>query len=356
MTSTQLATPEIHQFPLTPELIDIDMIRLAERARDRFMGELATTDLEYSPVLSYGDNEVYIKRVDKLPGGNFKYLSAMTAVADLLESGHIEFTLATAGSYGMGVGHAVKTYGGIVTAFMPEGSNPSKRVAMEKMGVDVREYGDNFDESLEEARRFAAARDITLLHPFANLSNFAGTGIIGLELLNQVPEMTHFVGPFGGGSLICGTGGVIKQERPDVELVVAQAAACDPFLRSVESGRTEEVVDPMRFGQSFFKSLGGVGVGKTDPMTLGLGSSLMNKAQRVGIDDVLGTMYDFEQGHGVLPEAAAGHSLEAARQLARTPSLEGATIVTPLTGSNPDEYKEGYLLAMSRRRAEKYGE
>jgi threonine dehydratase len=90
-------------------------------------------------------------------------------------------------------------------------------------------------------------------------------------------------------------------------------------------------------------------------MTLGVGSRIADKTYRVHIDDVYGTMFDFQEAHGVLPEVAAAHGLEAARQLARAPGLEDATIVAVLTGANPDEYKPGYLEAMSRRRAGKPG-
>ncbi len=356
MVSAVLEQPELHQFPVEPEIEGLDIAELAEHARSRFMGELAATSLEYSPVLSYGSNKVYVKRTDELPGANFKYLSAMTAVADLLEGNQLEFTLATAGSYGIGVGHAVKTYGGIATAFVPEGSNQEKQAMMTQMGVRVKEYGRNFDESLEEARRYAAARNIKLLHPFANVSNFAGTGVIGLELLEQIPDMTYLVTQFGGGSLTCGLGGVIKKQRPDVQLVVAQASGCDPFVSALDSGEVKEVPDQARFGHSYFNRLGGLGVGKTDPMTLGLGSRLTDLTHRVGIDDVYGTMYDFWRDHGVLPEAAAAHGLEAARQLAKTPEIEDATIVAVLTGANPDQYRDGYLESMSKRRATKYGD
>lgn len=350
MTNLAPTNQTLHQFPLLPEVEGLDFTTLAETARDRLAPHIGITTLEYSPVLSYKDNSVFVKRTDELDGGNFKSHSAKSAVADLMENGHEDFSLATAGSYGIGVAYAVQLFGGRPIAFVPENSNKKKQAMMLDMGVDVREYGANFDEALEEARRYSAAHKITLLHPFADVRNFAGTGIIGLEILEQCPDMDYLVTQFGGGSLTCGVGGVVKQQRPDVELVVAQAAACDPFVKAVETGDTEPVTDPMKWGRSYFNSLGGVGVGKTDPMTLGLGSHLADKTVRVQLNEVYATMHDFEQEHGVLPEAAAAHGLEAARQLARTPGLEGATIVAVLTGANPDDYPTGYLAAASRRR------
>lgn len=350
MTNQELTNQTLHRFPLLSETEALDFTALAEAARDRLAHHVGVTTLEYSPVLSHRDNSVYVKRADELDGGNFKSHSAKSAVADLVESGHEDFSLATAGSYGIGVAYAVQLFGGRPIAFVPKDSNRKKQTMMLDMGVDVREYGANFDEALEEARGYAAAHKITLLHPFADVRNFAGTGIIGLELLDQCPDMDYLVTQFGGGSLTCGVGGVVKQQMPDVELVVAQAAACAPFVKAVETGDTEPVPDPMKWGRSYFNSLGGVGVGKTDPMTLGLGSHLADKTLRIQLNEVYATMYDFQQEHGVLPEAAAAHGLEAARQLARTPGLEGATIVAILTGANPDDYPDGYLAAASRRR------
>lgn len=343
--------PELHKFPLSPEAGAADMSELADQARERLAGTVLPTPLEPSAALSYGDNTVLVKRADRLPGGCFKYLSAMNSVAVLVEAGHENFSLATAGSYGIGVAHAINTYGGHATAFVPEGSNPEKRGIMRAMGVEVVEQGGNFDETDEYARGYAERQGLTYLHPFASLSNWAGTGVIGLEVGEQCPDMTDVVLQFGGGSLFNGVGSVIKQWKPDARLSAVQVKGCSPFVDSVRTGEVRESRDhSSHIMPSWFARLGGVGVGRVHPMTLGGGSQLVDRVDIAQSSHVYATMHDFQQEHGVLPEFAAAVSLEGARRLARSHGLEGATIVAVLTGNHPDDYLDGYLEGQSDRR------
>jgi threonine dehydratase len=344
---------ELHEFPLPAELSSIDSIHLlAKQARSRFAGETILTRLEESEVLSYGTNRVLVLRADELPGHCFKYLSAMNSVADLVENGHREFTFATAGSYGIGVGHAINTYGGEATAFVPVGASPAKQSTMRELGVTVEEYGSNVDEALEHASRYAEQQQVKLLHPYASLANLGGTGILGEDIAKKCPDVTDLVLQLGGGSLAGGVAPVVKKYRPGSRITVVQAEGCSPFVDSMRSGEVQESKDVWRRGGSYFSRLGGVGVGRTDPLTLGVVSRVVDAVGTVRIDHVYATMYDYEQAHGVQPEFAAAVGLSAARDLARTRGVEEATIVAVFTGANPDTYRPNYLERMSSRRHE----
>jgi threonine dehydratase len=328
-----------------------DLIASAMEARERLSDLADSTPLEASETLSYGSNRVLVKRADHLPGGCFKFLSAVNAVAGLREEGYEDFYVPTAGSYGIGVGHAVQIHGGRARAVMPEGANPEKRQLMGEMGVEVLEYGDNFDQADAYARQLAEESDGKYLHPFASTRNLAATGVLGLELGEQSPDMTHLALQVGGGSLFGGAGPVIKGLRPDVQLGAFQVTGCSPFVDSLRSGEVREARDvSSHIMPSWFAKLGGVGVGKTHPLTLGVGSRAADFADTVSSADVYATMHDFRQEHGVLPEFAAAVGLEGARKLARSRSLSGATIVAVLTGNHADSYREGYLESMSGRR------
>jgi threonine dehydratase len=328
-----------------------DAVAAARQAQDRLKGRIAVTPLIRSETLSYGDNTVLIKRADELPGGNFKFLSASNAVAEEAEAGHDQYAFATAGSYGIGVGHATEVYGGSPTAFVPAGSNPDKWDLMRELGVEVVEQGSNFDESNEYAARFAEEQGSTYLHPFASAANLAGTGVLGLELAGQSEDMTHVVLQYGGGSLAGGVGSVLKGLRPDVHLERVQVPGCTPFVDSVRTGEDQESADQSsHIMPSYFARLGGVGVGKTHPLTLGVGSQAADGVGVVRNRGVYATMHDVREEHGVLPEFAAAVGLEGARQLARTRGIEGATIVAVLTGNHPDAYRAGYLEGMSAHR------
>jgi threonine dehydratase len=344
-------TQELHAFPVPVELEGANFVDLSRQARDRFLENIAVTPLERSEMLSYGDNDVYIKRADQLPGGNFKSLSATNTIAGHAKAGHDRYAFATAGSYGIGIGYATDLYGGRPTAFVPEGSSQEKWDIMQALGVEVIESGSNFDQANEHARQYAEEHSSEYIHPFASVANLAGTGVLGLELDEQSPEMTHVVLQFGGGSLVGGVGSVIKQLRPEVHIETVQVAGCSPFVDSVRSGEIIEAKDrSSHIMPSYFARLGGVGVGKTHPLTLGVGSRAIDTVGTIWSRDVYATMHDVREESGVLPEFAAAVSLEGARQLARSRDIEGATIVAVLTGNHADEYREGYLEGMSAHR------
>ncbi len=343
--------PELHEFPMPPELEGVNFVDLASRAHDRLEGAADTIPLERSETLSYGDNEVYLYRADLFPGGNFKFVSATNTAAELMEAGHTDFTFGTAGSYGIAMAIALKRYGGRGTAITPNDPNQEKREIMEGLGVHVEEHGDNFDQADEYARQYAEERGATNVHPFASRSNLAGTGAIGLELAKRFPKMTDLVLQYGGGSLFGGVGSVIKELKPEVRLHATQVYGCSPFVNALRDGEARPVEDrSSHIMPSWFARLGGVGVGKAHPFTLGVGSRLADSADTVTSSSVLATMYDVQQEHGVLPELAGAVGAEMARKLARSRDVSGATIVAVLTGNHADEYPGDYLARKSNRR------
>lgn len=343
--------PELHEFPVPPELEGAGFVDLASQARGRIDGAADLIPLERSETLSYRDNDVYLYRADLFPGGNFKFLSAHATAAELMAGGHADFTFATAGSYGVAMAIALARYGGRGTAITPKNPNREKRKIMEDLGVVVVEHGDNFDQADEYAREYAAEHGATNIHPFAARSNLAGTGVIGLELARRFPGMTDLVLQFGGGSLFGGAGSVMRELKPDVRLHAVQVHGCSPFVNALRTGEDEPVEDlSSHIMPSFFARLGGVGVGRTHPMTLGVGSRLADSADTVTSGSVLATMYDIQQEHGVLPEFAGAVGAERARRLARSGEVAGATIVAVLTGNHADDYPDGWLERKSLAR------
>lgn len=353
MYQSTLPNPELHRFPVPPELDGADFVDLAGQARGRLNGAAGLIPVERSETLSYGDNDVFLYRADMFPGGNFKFLSATTTAAERMEAGHTDLTFATAGSYGVAMAIALDRYGGRGTAITPANPNREKRLIMEDLGVKVVEHGDNFDQAAEYARQYAREHGAVNVHPFASRSNLAGTGVIGLELARRFPEMTDLVMQFGGGSLFAGAGSVVRELKPEVRLHAVQVAGCSPLVNALREGEARPVEDiSSHIMPSFFARLGGVGVGKTHPMTLGVGSRLADSADTVTSSSVLATMYDIQQEHGVLPEFAGAVGAEKARKLARSRDVSGAVIVAVLTGNHADDYKDGYLARKSHRRRE----
>lgn len=346
MNNIQEVTPGLHHFPMPAEMEDVDIIELAEAARARLAGEFAETSLLPSEKLSYGDRAVYVKRADELPGRCFKPLSAMNTVAAYAEEGETDFVFATAGSFGIGVGYAIQRYGGHAIAYVPEGTSRDKQELMRELGVKVHEQGKVFEDSWRLAERVAAQNGLKLLHPFATKEAIGGVAIMGLELAEQRPDMTHLVLQYGGGSLSSAVAWVLKQTNPGLHVTIAQAEGSTSFVDAVHTGK-------VKVSTKVDNQFGGLAVSEVHPFTLGLASRLVDATTVVDSLSAHATMYDYQQESGTLPEMAAAVGLEGLRRVARWPKLsEEAVIVGVLSGANPDPILPLYLAARSRRRAE----
>src|SRR5579884_398277 len=216
----------LYTFSVPEELQNVDWLQEANRSRIQFdqSGVLGSVTVTECPSLSYGTNQVVALRADQLPGRGFKFLSAGTAIAKLAADGQKEIVFATAGTYGIAAGIALKKNRGNGTAIIPVGSNKEKKESMEELGLRVIEKGQNVDESLNYAYEYAVKNNVTFLHPFADPGNIAGTGVLGLLAAELRSDVTHLITQYGGGSLSSGMLSVYSGLRPEVVKTVVQVA------------------------------------------------------------------------------------------------------------------------------------
>jgi threonine dehydratase len=115
-----------------------------------------------------------------------------------------------------------------------EGSTEIVRNRIRSFGATLLVEGPHWDQSWEAGKRIAAATGATLLHPFASPEVIAGQGTIGLEILEDLPEVDTVIVSIGGGGLIAGIAAAIKQRRPDVRLVGVETSGC-PTLHAARA-------------------------------------------------------------------------------------------------------------------------
>ncbi|HEY5442350.1 MAG TPA: pyridoxal-phosphate dependent enzyme, partial [Candidatus Saccharimonadales bacterium] len=230
--------------------------------------------------------------------------------------------------------------------------SPVKQREMQELGVRVINWGQNFDETPFAAHLYARSQGARFVHPYASMADVAATGILGLEIARRYPETTDVVTQVGGSSLHSGVSSVVSKLLPGTRFTLGQTAGCSPYVDTLLSGEVQTATDIRRGGRSYFSKLGGVGVGKIHPFTLGIGSQHVDAAHRVYPDHVYATMHDYREEHGVLPEFAAAVGLETARELARTSGVRGARIIAILTGNRAEDYPPSYLESLSDRRRE----
>jgi threonine dehydratase len=120
---------------------------------------------------------------------------------------------------------------------MPEGAPIPKVQATKAYGAEVRFHGHAVDEALVKAKEFADETGAVLVHPFDHVDIVAGQGTVGLEILEQLPDVRTVVVCTGGGGLLAGIATAIKAERPEVRVVGVQAEDAAAYPASLDAGR-----------------------------------------------------------------------------------------------------------------------
>jgi threonine dehydratase len=128
--------------------------------------------------------------------------------------------------------------GAKATVFMPDGAPIVKERATRSYGADVRFAGTTVDEALGYAREFADESGAVLIHPFDHPDIVAGQGTVGLEIVEQCPDVKTVVVSAGGGGLLAGIGLVLKDARPDARLIGVQAEGAASYPASLKAGHS----------------------------------------------------------------------------------------------------------------------
>jgi threonine dehydratase len=171
--------------------------------------------------------EIFLKAENLQRTGSFKVRGAVNRIATLdrthRESGVVT---ASAGNHSQAVAWAAREFGIPVTVFMPQDSPMAKVDATRNYGARVELSGEGYDEALAASLAYAEATGATYVHAFEDEHIIAGQGTIGLELLEQLPQLQTIVVPIGGGGLCAGVATTVKETSPSVRVVGVQAAAC----------------------------------------------------------------------------------------------------------------------------------
>ncbi|WP_129840788.1 threonine ammonia-lyase [Streptomyces sp. RFCAC02] len=210
-----------------------------QAARKTLAGVTRVTALEGSRYLSdLVGAPVHLKCENLQRTGSFKLRGAYTRIAGLGPDERARGVVAaSAGNHAQGVALAASLLGVSATVFMPVGAPLPKIAATREYGARVRFAGQVVDESLDAAREHAGRTGAVLIHPFDHPDVVAGQGTVGLEILEQCPEVRTIVVGMGGGGLAAGVAVAVKAVRPDVRVVGVQAAGSASYPPSLAAGR-----------------------------------------------------------------------------------------------------------------------
>lgn len=216
--------------------VGLDEIRAARELLD---GIARLTPVEGSrPLSDLVGGPVLLKCENLQRTGSFKIRGAYVRISRLSADERARGVVAaSAGNHAQGVALAASLLGTSSTVFMPAGAPLPKVEATRAYGAEIRFAGVTVDESLAAAARFAEETGAVLIHPFDHPDVVAGQGTVGLEILDQAPEVRTIVASVGGGGLISGVAAAVKASRPDVRVVGVQAAGAAAYPGSLAAGR-----------------------------------------------------------------------------------------------------------------------
>lgn len=212
--------------------------------------------------------------------GSFKLRGAYVRIAGLLpEERAAGVVAASAGNHAQGVALASALLGVRSTVFMPKGAPLPKISATKEYGAEVRLHGHVVDETLAAAQEYAHETGAVFIHPFDHPDIIAGQGTVGLEILDQCPEVRTIVVGIGGGGLAAGVAVAVKALRPDVRIVGVQAAGAAAFPPSLAAGRPVPIKNPATMAD-------GIKVGCPGEVPFGIVADLVDEVRTVSEDEL----------------------------------------------------------------------
>ncbi|MBR5472263.1 MAG: threonine ammonia-lyase [Oscillibacter sp.] len=208
-------------------------------AQNVLRGVARVTPLNPAPTI--GKN-VYIKSENLQLTGAFKLRGAYNRIHRLKPEERAKGVIAcSAGNHAQGIALSATKQGIRSVICMPAGAPISKIEATKRYGAEVVLVPGVYDDAAAEANRLAAEHGYVFAHPFNDPDVIAGQGTIGLEILEQLPDVEQVIVPIGGGGLISGVACAIKSLRPDCKVIGVQAAGAASMLASRLAGKPAQL-------------------------------------------------------------------------------------------------------------------
>ncbi len=312
-----------------PELLlDLVSVEEIEAAAELLQGVIRYTPMESSrPLNLMVGGPVFLKCENLQRTGSFKIRGAYTRIARLTDAERSNGVVAaSAGNHAQGVALAAALLHCDATVFMPVGASIAKLTATKAYGATVHLHGENLDEALIEARAFAARTGAVLVHPFDHPDILRGQGTVGLEILEQVPDVATIVVSAGGGGLISGIAAAVRPGRPDVKIIGVQAEQAAAWPNSLAAGK------PVRLMQMSTLA-DGIAVGEPTELTYSHVSGLVDDIVTVSEDQLSRAMLLCLERAKLVVEPAGAAAIAA---IMAAPELFVPPVVAVLSGGNID--------------------
>ena len=309
------------------------------RARDLLnRTTIRKTPLQRSDTFSKltGTN-IFLKLESLQRTGSFKVRGASVKISMLSEEQKKYGVIAaSAGNHAQGVAYAALRHNISCTIIMPQNASPAKVAATKAYGAKVILRGLDYDECWIEAQEIAKNEGSTIIHAFDDSQVISGQGTIGLEILEDLPELDQIYLPIGGGGLAAGIAIAIKAKKPDVKIIGVESKAFPAMKESLARGSLQNI-------KAGYTIADGISVKSPGKLTYEIANKYIDDVTLVDDSSILKTMFLLMERAKVVIEPAGAASL--AYLLSNGHSNKNANVVSLLSGGNVDMYLLGQVVA-----------
>ena len=308
------------------------------------------TPLEESLWLSNKlNNRVLLKREDLQPVFSYKLRGAYNKIAHLSEEELAKGVIAaSAGNHAQGVAYSARQLGIPAVIVMPFTTPQIKVSAVEALGAEVVMHGENYSEAADYCQTLATERQMSFIHPFDDDLVIAGQGTIADELLRQsAGRMDAVFVPIGGGGLISGIGGYLKELCPEVRVIGVEPMDSDAMSQSLAAGKRVQLESVGIFAD-------GVAVREVGERTFEIARNVVDEIVLVDTDAICSAIKDIFQATRSIVEPAGALAVAGMRKYVREHSWVGKSLVAINSGANMNFERLRYVAerTMSGERQE----
>ena len=279
---------------------------------------------------------VYLKNEFEQKTGSFKIRGAYYKIKNLTEDEKSKGVVAaSAGNHAQGVALASAMEKIDCTIVMPKNASPAKIAATKEYGANVVLEGKNYDESWTKVQEISKTTGATIIHAFDDSQIIAAQGVIGLEIIEQLPDVEEIYVPIGGGGLVAGVLIAVKTKNPNVKIIGVESRSFPSMKNSLDSGKLETV-------DGEFTVADGISVRRPGMQTFEIIKDMIDEIVLVDDDEIIKTMFLLmERSKSVVePAGAAG----LAYLINKKPSPK-KKVVPILCGGNVDMYLLGQIVS-----------
>ena len=310
------------------------------KAQVLLSGIIRRTSLQTSRTFSgLAGTNLFLKLECLQVTGSFKVRGAFVKISRLShkQTGY-GVIAASAGNHAQGVAYAAMIKKIACTIVMPENASPAKVAATRSYGAKVIRRGANYDDAWEATQQIAKSEGSTIVHAFDDPDVIAGQGTIGLELLEDLPDVDRIYVPIGGGGLAAGVAIAVKSRKPNVKIIGVESTAFPAMKESLAKGS-------LQCTKHGYSIADGIAVKQPGELTHQIVSKYLDDIVLIDDTSIVKTMFLMMERAKLVVEPAGAASLAYLLSNGSYVGSRKDKVVTILSGGNVDMYLLGQIVA-----------